>query len=265
MPPQLRDVLARARAKALGLLLPPPFRSSWGSYSFIAENGGGRGGAAGGGQHAGPSPRLFDLALEAVRLAREVTFAELRPRMQADAHALLTCWPGEHYRLLAALGAASRPKTVIEIGTASGLSALALLAGIPAGGRLVSFDIYPWDYSGPQAWGGQTQLRREDFQDGRLTHVVGDLSDPATFARHTSLLAGADLFFIDGPKDGTFERVLLSRLATVPFVSPPIVVFDDIRLWNMLGIWREIPQPKLDLTSFGHWSGTGLVEWRLPS
>ena len=26
----------------------------------------------------------------------------------------------------------------------------------------------------------------------------------------------------------------------------------------------EIARPKLDLTSFGHWSGTGLVEWHAP-
>jgi len=39
------------------------------------------------------------------------------------------------------------------------------------------------------------------------------------------------------------------------------VLFDDIRLWNMLDIWRSIDFPKLDLTSFGHWSGTGVVQW----
>jgi hypothetical protein len=39
------------------------------------------------------------------------------------------------------------------------------------------------------------------------------------------------------------------------------LVFDDIRIWNMLRIWREIVRPKLDLTSFGHWTGTGIVDW----
>jgi hypothetical protein len=29
----------------------------------------------------------------------------------------------------------------------------------------------------------------------------------------------------------------------------------------MLDIWYNLDKPKLDLTSFGHWSGTGLVEW----
>jgi hypothetical protein len=69
---------------------------------------------------------------------------------------------------------------------------------------------------------------------------------------------------VDGPKDGIFERKLLQQLETVEFHKPLLVVMDDIRFWNMLAIWQEITRPKLDLTSFGHWSGTGLVEWRAP-
>jgi hypothetical protein len=37
-------------------------------------------------------------------------------------------------------------------------------------------------------------------------------------------------------------------------------MFDDTRLPSMLKFWRELDYPKLDFTSFGHWSGTGLVE-----
>jgi hypothetical protein len=29
----------------------------------------------------------------------------------------------------------------------------------------------------------------------------------------------------------------------------------------MLAIWRRIRRPKLDFTSFGHFTGTGLVLW----
>ena len=32
-------------------------------------------------------------------------------------------------------------------------------------------------------------------------------------------------------------------------------------LLGRLRIWRAIARPKLDVTSFGHWTGTGLVEW----
>jgi len=29
----------------------------------------------------------------------------------------------------------------------------------------------------------------------------------------------------------------------------------------MLKIWRDIQEPKMDMTSFGNWTGTGFVEW----
>jgi hypothetical protein len=38
-----------------------------------------------------------------------------------------------------------------------------------------------------------------------------------------------------------------------------VVVFDDIRVLPMLQLWRDLPFPKLDATSLGHWSGTGLL------
>lgn len=244
------SLLTRAKSKALSLLLPRPYESRWGSYSFVAET-----------NATTPTERLMDLAVEAVGRARTISFPLLQERVDSEAAAMLQRWPGEHYRFLAAICSAARPKTVVEIGTASGLSALAILSVLPSGSRLVSFDVFPWDYRGPGAWGGETVLRSDDFDDGRLSHVVGDLSDPSIFARHQDLLAHADLVFIDGPKDGTFEQVFLDRLSTIHFASPPVVIFDDIKLWNMLRIWNDISRPKLDMTSFGHWSGTGLIDW----
>jgi hypothetical protein len=38
-----------------------------------------------------------------------------------------------------------------------------------------------------------------------------------------------------------------------------LVVFDDIKLMEMVQVWRDLPYPKLDATSFGHWSGTGFM------
>jgi hypothetical protein len=45
-----------------------------------------------------------------------------------------------------------------------------------------------------------------------------------------------------------------------PVSRPRFLLLDDIRLLPMVGLWRSIASPKLDLTSFGHWSGTGLVD-----
>ena len=70
------------------------------------------------------------------------------------------------------------------------------------------------------------------------------------------------MIFVDGPKDGETEASFLEQLAHLPFRQNPVIVFDDIRLMKMVHLWRGIQHPKMDLTSFGHWSGTGLVDWQ---
>ena len=80
------------------------------------------------------------------------------------------------------------------------------------------------------------------------------------FKKHLSLLNHAELIFCDVPKDGVFEQKFLTNMSLVRPTSTCLLVLDDIRLLNMIDIWRAIRSPKLDLTSFGHWAGTGLVD-----
>lgn len=165
---------------------------------------------------------------------------------------------GEHYRLLAALMLELKPQTVIEIGTFKGLSALAMLAYLPPGGQLTTFDLIPWE----QIPG--TFLRETDFASGNFTQALCDLKDPENCRMHASLIKNADVIFIDGPKDGVFEGKLLENFAAVGLRQHTVLVFDDIHIWNMLGVWLRIRHPKLDITTIGHYTGTGIVEW-LPS
>ena len=148
-----------------------------------------------------------------------------------------------------------QPKTVVEIGTFRGLSALAMKQFLPSAGKIVTFDVVPWDSL------ADTCLRPEDFGDDRLQQQIGDLSDAAVFELNRSLIQQTEMMFVDGPRDGVFERKFLRQLETIDFEQPLLLVLDDIRFWNMLALWHDIARPKLDLTSFGHWSGTGLVEW----
>ena len=37
------------------------------------------------------------------------------------------------------------------------------------------------------------------------------------------------------------------------------LILDDIRVPEMFEVWRMIDSPKIDATTFGHWSGTGIV------
>lgn len=199
--------------------------------------------------------RLLNLTLDAVRaIPTEIDLTELGNREKMPEWFMV--WPGEHYFLLAALVLKLQPKVVIEIGTDKGLSSLALKKYLPADGKIVTYDIKPWkeveDYV----------LRDSDFADGRLEQRLIDLSDPAQIPSQRELLESADFFFIDAPKDNVFEYRLMEQFKQLNFKRDPILLFDDTKLTSMLPFWDKLPYPKLDISSFGHWSGTGLVEWK---
>lgn len=227
------------------ILFPPPFQARHYKRTFIASPDD---------EAAHASPALIETALACARKTLEVDVSDICGRVtRRDWDPGL--WPGEHYRLLAGLAAHLRPETVVEIGTETGLSALCLLKYLPPHGSLTTFDLVPW-----QEIDG-TYLVPGDFADGRLRQELIDLAVPEAFAQHAALFAQADFIFVDGPKDGRFEPALAARLDTVEFTRPPYVLFDDIRDLNMLRFWRELRKPKLDISSFGHWTGTGLVRW----
>jgi predicted O-methyltransferase YrrM len=236
----------RVTAFAVRRLMPAPVRAYLGFYSMIfsAHDDASR-----------PSQRLIDLALDASGRARSIDLEPLQNRTKDE---FVNIWPGEHYRLLGGLISALQPKLVLEVGTGGGLSALVIAAHLPPGGRLVTYDVYHWQK--PSA-GWPSYLREDDFSDGKIEFRQADLSNSEQFATNLDLLQEADLIFIDASKDGAFEDALLGRFEDVSFRHSPIVMFDDIRVWNMLATWRRLARPKLDLTSFGHWSGTGLVDW----
>ena len=241
-----RKAIRSIQRRAVKIVLPNP-RCFYGEYSMIYDtlNTIGK-----------PSDYLIDLGLRAAKEAWQIQLPELSRRVDAASNDFTPVWPGEHYRLLAAIVKILQPKHIVEIGTFRGLSALAFKHFLPADGKIVTFDIVPWN-SVPD-----TCLRPEDFVDDRLRQEIADLSNMALFELHRGLLQETELLFMDGPKDGVFERKLLEEMETLDFQKPLLLVLDDIRFWNMLAIWHEIARPKLDLTSFGHWSGTGLVEWK---
>jgi hypothetical protein len=80
-------------------------------------------------------------------------------------------------------------------------------------------------------------------------------------ASRAPLLERAKLLFVDAAKDGKMQQRFRDMIETVSFRTPPVIVFDDVRLRNGLGIWRGIRRPKLDLTLFAHWGSTGLIDW----
>jgi predicted O-methyltransferase YrrM len=226
-------------------LLPPPVDAAHGEYSMILSMHD---------EPSSPTPTLLNLSLKAIDKAQHVRLDDIASRLEKPPY-YPNIWPGEHYKLLAGIVQALDPKVVVEIGTATGLSALSLKKYMADDAKLTTFDIVSWKDL------PSNLLVPADFADGRLEQYTDDLSNPEMIQKHRDLLQSADLIFIDATHDGELEKTVMENFRSLLFQTKPYILFDDIRVWTMLKMWREIELPKIDLTSFGHWSGTGLVEW----
>lgn len=164
-------------------------------------------------------------------------------------------FPGDHYRLLAAFIKILQPQLMLDIGTFTGLSARIMGEYSNSSAEVITYDVVPY----------------ADLADSVLTpnictgltidQYLQDLSDPEMFAANADLLKRADFIMCDGPKDGKFEPAFIQRLAQLEMpIKQRWLFMDDIRFMGMAGLWRAIQSPKIDLTSFGHFSGTGLVD-----
>lgn len=200
-----------------------------------------------------PNEGLVELLLSAAQRAKEIRLDDLAARCSTPQEATwVNLWPGEHYRLLAALAEITAARTIIEVGTFQGPGALALAAGAPPGARVVTYDVVPWrEVEG-------VILREEDFGSG-LEQRIGNLAQDGFLRQELDTLRAGELLFVDGPKDGVFESAFCAKVLPLLEDRPRLVVFDDIRRLNMLQLWRDLPYPKLDATSLGHWSGTGML------
>jgi predicted O-methyltransferase YrrM len=245
LPPRVKVGVRRALKRLLADgSLPPVIDAKYALWSIVSSTRD---------QYPPPSERLLDLALAAAGKARSMHLSEVAERVVPAERAAVSRFPGEHYALLAALAELERPAVAVEVGTFTGMGALALRSHLPPESRVVTYDVLEWSAF------ADTLLRAGDF-GSRFEQRLGDLSDRDYFDGEVELLRSARLIFIDGPKDGRFEPTFLEWLLPQLAGSGAIVVLDDIRVLNMVDLWRRLPVPKLDITSFGHWTGTGLLD-----
>jgi predicted O-methyltransferase YrrM len=165
-------------------------------------------------------------------------------------------YPGEHYRLMKAIAKILNPKTIVEIGTYTGMGARALMQG-QTQGMVYTYDILPWTHF-------ENHLTQQDFDDQKVVQILSDLSLKSEFEKNMALLNQAQIIFVDGPKDSKFEYQLLPLLQQLNPMENKLLILDDIRFVNMVDLWIGVRSPKLDVTSLGHWSGTGLVDISQP-
>lgn len=170
----------------------------------------------------------------------------------ADRQFWLT-WPGEHYWFLSQLSEVLRPSISIEIGTYMGYSAIALAQGST---NVTTYDINP--VSSYSSMMGERLGKYPNVQC-----KIGDLANDEYFIQEQELIRSADLIFIDGPKNKTFEYKVIPKV--IALAKPgAVIVLDDVRFSNMKELWSSIGEPKIDIGSFAHSTGTGFIVKQFP-
>jgi hypothetical protein len=226
----------------------PQWRNSWGVDFTYREY-----------EHCStpPSAYLHDIVNKAVHILNE----EWRENSELSAtNSKLKCLYdyNNHYLLFTALARVSKAKRIVEIGTASGMSLWSWLRADNVE------NISTWDISPINSiWfqNDEIKIHVQDYisKNPRWTQYVEDLSDSLVWDSRSKLLCDADIIFIDGPHDGKFENKLVKLVLELDNSKNILLIFDDILTSAMVDVWRSLPLEKLDASSVGHYSGTGMA------
>lgn len=150
----------------------------------------------------------------------------------------------EHYKVLAYLASqCSDGDTVYDIGTYVGMSAIALATNEKV--DVITYDIFN-HFDNPTIKQHVHSIKNIEF---RLGDCLGDLEE----------LSKATLIVLDiEPHDGVEEMKIIEALKEAGFRG--ICVCDDIYVnEGMKQFWGAVPLKKVDITQYGHWSGTGVI------
>jgi predicted O-methyltransferase YrrM len=148
---------------------------------------------------------------------------------------------GQHYRLLAYISSIlPNGSKIFEIGTRWGVSAVALSNNKNV--SVITCDIDDCIEDSPSV---------KDIPN--VTCVIGDGFN--LIDEHIN----AEVIFMDvDPHDGVQETRMINKLIECEYKG--ILFLDDIHLnKEMNDFWNSIQLDKVDLTQFGHYSGTGIV------
>lgn len=147
----------------------------------------------------------------------------------------------EHYELLEFISRTNSFLSIIDAGTFMGLSAIKLASNTT--NNIDTYDI------------SDSHLFKE-IKEGRFKNISFHLKSIADESDDT--IKKSDLIFLDiDPHDGLQEQVFSDRLEKIGYKG--IVIADDIWLnQGMINWWMGLPGTKIDLTTFGHFSGTGI-------
>ena len=141
----------------------------------------------------------------------------------------------EHYRLLMYASTLYDNSIIFDVGTNKCMSCLAL--SYNTSNMIKSFDV--------------VKLFEENPIRNNVEYIIGDST------LHPDL-PKVSLIFLDVDHDGTYENKFYNHLKSINWKG--ILLLDDIHLNDpMIEFWNNISETKYDITSIGHWSGTGMV------
>jgi predicted O-methyltransferase YrrM len=159
---------------------------------------------------------------------------------------LLEIYPGVYYKILSLMVSRIKPRLSVEVGTLRGSGTICISNFSE---KTVTFDILPVTHFASESVFAKNK---------NISQILSDISDDQQYDKYEEFFKVADFIFIDGPKDGKFEKKVIPKV--IKSMKPSCILFiDDILFNNMVEVWHEIKEDKLDITNFGHWSGSGIV------
>jgi predicted O-methyltransferase YrrM len=151
--------------------------------------------------------------------------------------------PNLYYQWLACLIKLIKPKQVVELGAAAGVSTLLMAREMPEDSKLYSVDI------DPQAW----RWMSKDYP--QVVKILGDDLNMAIWPGSVDLMK-TDIWFIDSLH--TEEQLRGEIELYKPYWKRgTIVVLDDIRMPGLNTVWNELSYDKCETTNPNHYSGFG--------
>jgi predicted O-methyltransferase YrrM len=153
----------------------------------------------------------------------------------------------EHYRLLSYVSSCFKNSDIFDIGSHRGSSALAL--SYESSNRVYSFDI-------------ERQPKNYDTIPANIEFVICNLFVQDERETWEEKLLNSPLIFLDiDTHDGVLEYEFYMYLVSKEYKG--IVIFDDILYFTGMRVfWDKIdPYHQRDVSKYGHWSGTGIVDF----
>ena len=147
----------------------------------------------------------------------------------------------EHYRLLIYIGQLFENETLLDVGTYQGSSAIAL--GLSDQNKVLSYDLL-----------AQPEIAK--IQQKNIEFRLEDITKC-----DKSIILSSPFICLDTDHDGTFEHIFYDYLKEIQYKG--LLFLDDIKLNDpMKAFWDIITEEKYDISHIGHWSGTGIVNFK---